>query len=237
MHARRRLASPRIVRPRPTLRVLAILLVLAAIGAAFAAGVIFSRVQSSAVYARLSAISKERDALAAEVSDFKQRSILLERTQQVDREANRGAQEQLKESQDKRLGLEKEVSLLRRLIREGGGGVLQVQDFKLTPTNEPRLFSYSFTVSQLIQDFSESAGTIDIQVAGKQDGKEVTLSLAALKGSKPTSHKMKFQHFQNFDGQIKLPKGLDPVNLVVEVTPTTSKLIPVAETFPWSTGE
>lgn len=236
MLSRRRVASPRIVRPHPARRLVAVFLVLAAIAGAFAGGMVFSRAQSSGVYERLGAVTKERDALVDQVADFKQRIILLERNQQVDSETKRGAQARLEESQDKRLALEKEVSLLRRLIREGGGGVLQVQDFKLTPTGEPRTYSYSFTVSQLVQDFGESAGSVNVKVAGKRKGKDVTLPLTKLKGSKPTTQKMKFQHFQNFDGEIKLPEGLDPENLIVEVTPTTSKLIPIAETFPWSAG-
>jgi hypothetical protein len=235
MKSGHRVVSPRIVRPRPALRVLLILLVLAAIAAAFAGGVLFDREQTRSVYARIEALTKERDTLSEKVTDLTQRSILLQRTQQVDREANRGAQEELKHAQDKQLALEKEISLLRRLIREGGGGIVQIQDFTLTSGDDPRTYKYSFTVSQLVQDFGESEGTVEIEVAGEEKGKEVTLPLEKLNGSKPGSQKMKFRHFQNFDGEIKLPKGFTPENLVVEVKPTTSKLIPAAQTFPWKT--
>jgi hypothetical protein len=233
MSRRLRVVSPRIVRPRPLLRLLAALLLLVALGASFIGGTIFSRRQFQGLEDRLRAAVGQREALAAELAEAKRRSIFLERNQQIDREANRDAQNRLEAAQDKRLALEKEVALLKRLIREGGGGVLQIDDFKLTPAGG-RTYNFSFTLSQLVQDFGESTGTVEIQVIGKQKGKDVTLSLDKLEGSTLTSHTMKFRHFQHFDGEIKLPEGLEPVNLVVEVKPTTKKLIPVAETFPWS---
>lgn len=178
-------------------------------------------------------LEQDKASLRAQLTELSQEKIVLERTLQIDREANRTAQERLKVAQDEHLALEKEVSFLRRLIREGGGGILRIQDFAMAPSDEPDAFDYSFTVSQLIQDFGESAGKVQINVAGKREGQEVSLPLKELAGSKPASHKMRFEHFQNFDGVIRLPGNLEPETLIVEIKPTTKRLIPVTETFPW----
>lgn len=238
----RRVVSPKIVLPSSGVSRLAIvLLVLVAIGAAFVGGALLGREESRRELTRererIEVLTRERDEFAAEIAGLKQEGIVLGRTQQIDREANRSAQEQLKQAQDERLALEKEVSFLRRLISQGGGGILQIKDFRLGKTGEEGEFAYSFTVSQLIQGFGDSAGTVEIKVSGKDGGEEKTLSLAELSGSDPKTHSMRFRHFQNFEGQVSLPLDLEPENLIVEVKPTTKKLIPISETFPWEVDD
>ena len=231
---------PRITRATSLLasRVLLGLLILAvfagSIFGAFFAGIHLERQVSKPLFATLNAVEQERDALSAQVADLKQKSIVLERSQQFDRKVYRTVSEQLQKAQDERLAVEKEASFLRRLIQEGGGGILQAKDFELKATGEPREFSYSFTVSQLIQDFGESAGSVEIKLVGMQDGQAIILPLGKLSGSQPKSHKMKFKHFQSFQGSIMVPDGVELENLVVEIKPKTAKLIPVSETFPWS---
>jgi hypothetical protein len=172
--------------------------------------------------------------LSEAVAELKQQIIVLERSRQIDREANKKVAGQLKEAQGERLAVEKEVSFLRRLIQEGGGGILQPTDFKLERTKESGKFNYSFTIRQLIPDFGESNGTVNLEIAGKRDGKDVTLSLAKLKGSEPTSHKMAFKYFQSFEGFVRVPEDFVPESLVLEIKPTSAKLIPVRVTFPWT---
>jgi hypothetical protein len=238
MGRRRHVVSPRIVPARSGVwRLLLFFLILAAVGAAFAGGFWLGREEVAAVANDVDALQDERDALNERLAELKQEAIVLQRTRQIDLEANRTVQEELKKAQDERLKLEKEVSFFRRLIREGGGGILRVQEFKLTPGGEDGEFGYRFTVTQLIQDFGESAGAVDIKMAGKKGGKEVALALSELKGSEPISHKMKFQHFQNFEGVIVLPGDLEPENLIIEIKPSTRKLLPLTETFPWTTDD
>jgi len=237
MSRRRRVVSPRIVEPQGAgLLFLLTVLVLTAIAGAFSAGVWVTREQAETVALSVKALEQERDDLRKRIAALTEETIVLKRTMEIDREANRTAQASLREAQDERLSLEKEVSFLKRLIQQGGGGILKVQDFKLVSADEPDEFGYSFTVSQLIREFGESAGKVEIRLVGKQDGKEVIRALDKLPGSEPTAHKMRFKHFQNFEGRIKVPKGIEPENLVVDVKPSTKKLIPVTETFAWTVG-
>jgi hypothetical protein len=233
----RRVVSPRIHVPHgPGPGILLTVLLLVAIAGAFNAGLFLAREDEGAAAVRLEALEIDRDGLAERLAALTQEKIVLERTMEIDREANRTTREDLKQAQDERLALEKEVSFFKQLIKQGGGGILKVQDFRLVAGEAPGELGYSFTVSQLIQDFGESAGDVLIRVVGKRGGKEVTLPLDKLPGSEPTAHTMRFQHFQNFEGRIRLPEGLEPENLVVEIKPSTKNLIPVTETFAWSVG-
>jgi hypothetical protein len=214
-----------------------LLLVLGAIVGAFFGGVFLAREEAKITNRAVQALQDEVKALRDQLAAAKQDQIVLERTVQIDRETARTAQENCKQQQSERLELEKEVSFLKRLIREGGGGVLKVQDFELTPGEGERLFAYSFTVSQMIQEFSESAGNVVMTLVGKRDDKEVTLGLGEMPGSEPASHKIRFKHFQKVEGVLKIPEDIIPEAVVIEVKPTTKKLIPVTETYPWDSGE
>jgi hypothetical protein len=231
--------SPRIsgASGRVLLRALLVLISLAlvagAIVGAFFVGVRFERDASKPLAERVQAIGQERDALMARVAELEQQNIVLDRSHQIDHEACRSLSDELKTAQDKRLGAEKEASLLRRLMQENGGGILEVKDLTLKETSEPGEFAYSFTVSQLVQDFGESDGDIRMEIIGKRNGKKTVLPLAKLKGSKPSKHEMKLKHFQNFEGLVRLPHGFEPESLVVEIKPRTDGLVPVSETFPW----
>ena len=231
--------SPRIIRsPNVVLRVFVLLLVLVALGvaagAAYFAGIQAERAAAKPMIDGVRAVERERDALVEQVAELKQESIVLKRSQQIDQEACRSVSEQMKGAQDERLAAEKELSFLRRLIQEGGGGILQPKDFKLKESEKEGDFRYSFTIQQLIQDFGESTGSVDIRIIGERDGKETALSLSNLKGSEPISHRLKLKHFQVIDGMIRIPEDFQPKNLVVDIKPKSAKLTSVSETFPWS---
>lgn len=238
MSHRRRFVPPRIVQPGGGgWRFVTVVLVIGALGVAFAGGVLLGREEAKAVAAGIQALGSERDAIAEQLAEAKRECAVLERTRQIDIEANRTAQDELRKAQDERLALVKEVSFFRRLIQEGGGGILRVQELNLVEADEPGEFIYSFTVSQLIQDFGESEGSIVLKVAGKRDVKQTTIPLSKLPGSEPTTHKMNFRHFQNFEGRIVLPDEFEPDNLVIEIKPSSKKLLPLTETFAWNVHE
>ena len=185
----------------------------------------------------LQTLQGERDGLAEAIAEANKQGILCERTREIDRERDLVAQAELKAAQDERLALAREVSSLKRMIREGGKGVVAVQDLRLAATEAQREFRYSFTLTQLVEEFGQSKGAIEIKLTGKQGGKDETLSLKQLKGSKPSKLTMDFEHFQNLEGRLVLPQGFEPHTLVVEVDPKGEKLVGSVETFPWRPGD
>jgi len=185
----------------------------------------------------LQKLQGERDSLAEVLAEANKQGILCERTREIDRERDLVAQAELKAAQDERLALAREVSSLKRVIREGGKGVVAVQDLRLASTEAKREFSYSFTLTQLVEEFGPSKGGIEIKLTGKQGSKDETLALKQLKGSKPSKLTMDFEHFQNLEGRLVLPQGFEPHTLVVEVNPKGEKLVGSVETFPWRPGD
>lgn len=179
-------------------------------------------------------------ALTEEIKDLVDRNANLEReisalklNRQIDLDALRVAQEDHKQLQEANLQLEKDLSALKRLVRKGRGGYLKIQNFSLNQGESPNSISYNFTITQMIKEFSESAGDVIIKISGIKDDKHVTFKLDELSGSNPLSHKMRFKHFQNVNGSLRLPEGMVPEALEVEIIPSTKSLMPLIEKFNW----
>lgn len=207
---------------------------LAVIGTAFVFGYQLAYYDADNALIEVQQLKADRRDLREALMTAEERIAGLERAQSIDREAKRLAQAQLEELQHERHEYAKQVSALERLIREGGGGVVQVQDFALWETDQPREFGYRFTVAQLIPEFGQTSGRVKLRVEGKtREGDSMTLSAAELDGSEPAVHPMEFEFFQNFTGLIRLPEGLTPLTLTVEIEPRVKNLISSARTYAW----
>jgi hypothetical protein len=177
----------------------------------------------------LNALEDERDAL-------RQQLAALERASQIDQEASRLAQLELKKYQEENQELEKDVEFLRNLVEHDAEGALRIKEFKLAAGEEERTYNYRFTVSQAKPEFGVSKGRILVSVEGSLDGTAKTTALDNATDVKTDVHVMKFRHFQNIQGSILLPKGFSPDNMVVEVKPDSKKLSPLRESFDWVEG-
>lgn len=172
-------------------------------------------------------------SLQADLAEFKQEGAVLERSRQIERETNRSLQAQLKEAQDERLALIKESSYLKRLVQEGGKGAVRVHDLRLTPAGSARAFRYSFTVTQLISDFGESRGAVQLHLKGVENAKETTLSLEDLPEAAPKHLSLRFEYFQNLSGEFVLPDGFEPRLVTLTIDPEGDLLAGTSEAFPW----
>jgi len=185
----------------------------------------------------LQALRQERDLLAGELAGLKQDRVACELAQRTEQDRDRSVQERLKEAQDERLALAKEISALKRVIRLGGRGVAAVHELTLTDGDGQREYRYQFTVRQLIEDAGETKGSVDIRLSGRQNGTAKTLALEQLKGSKPRRLDLRLERSQTFDGRLVLPAGFEPQAMTVEIKPQGDTCIASAETFPWRSGD
>lgn len=178
----------------------------------------------------IAALMRERDGLRQELT-------ALESSSQIDREASRLAQMELKKFQEERQELEKDLEFLRNLVEAEGKGALRIKEFKLAATDKEGEYNYLFTVTQMKEDFGTSKGQVDIRVGGTLEGTAKSLTLAELTDKKTENHKIRFRHFQNIQGQLQLPEGFVPDSLIIEVVPETKGLPPLRESFDWVVGE
>jgi len=210
---------------------------LVVIGAAFGGGYTVARYDAGMALTRIQVLQNEVASLSEDLAATKAAHVRLERAHLMDREAKRVAQEQLAELQGERLRLAKRVAYFQRLLSADGAGVVEVKEAVISPGEKPGSYHYRLTLSQLIPEIGRSAGTVTLKVAMEQDGKRVVRSLDDLPGSSPARQRMDFEHFQTFDGDIVLPADAEPQHLIVDVNPSTSRLVQSSDAFIWPSAD
>lgn len=191
--------------------------------AGFHSGVASDRVHQ--LQAQLRTLQRERENLLLTSANH-------ERASQIDRDATRRVQQDIKSLQDERAELRREVAVLKELIANNDGPI-QVRDFRLRAGDTARQFQYAFTVSNAHRDLGELNGQIRIAVRGEAGGVARYFRLSDLTGGELSAHRMRFKHFQDVQGTLMLPKNFAPRAIIVEIVPQEKAIKNTQRTFDW----
>jgi len=167
-------------------------------------------------------------------SSAEEKLAVLERSSQIDREAMRIVKEELKNYQEERSQLEEELTFLRSMVsakddREG----VQIQRFSLKRGSDEREFQYRFTVTQAMKNGETASGWIFLAVDGLNENEPIWLPLRELTKDNTERIKMRFNHFQDIEGVIRLPDNFKPLKVIVEVKPSSKNMPEVKQRFDW----
>ena len=174
-------------------------------------------------------------ALQAErIGELEQQVATLSRSDQISRDANRDLQGTLAERDEEIAGLRADVAFYERFVgstakRHG----LTVHQLKLQP-QAPATGAWHFTAT-LTQNLNRGAvnrGTLTLAVEGTRNGKLQQLDWAELRqGSTAPGVDYSFKYFQEVEGDILLPEGLQPIRVVVRLDPARGA--GVEQSFNW----
>jgi hypothetical protein len=176
----------------------------------------------------------QREALREELAAALRERVISERSHQIDRETTRALTDQLKEAQDARLDLNRELAYLKRLVQEGHRGAIRVQDLRIVSEGTPKLFRYAFTLTQVVPGFAESTGHIRFEIEGRNPSGVVTLSLEDLPSAEPRTLPIALEYLQSLSGSFALPDDFEPSGVLIGIEPSDDRLIPTSESFPWA---
>lgn len=154
------------------------------------------------------------------------------RAGQIDRDAVRRAQVELRELQAQQSTLQQELTLLRGLLSRGEGP-LQVRDFQLVSQSQGGRYRYSFTVAQVLKGIGTTEGSVRLLLTGKTKGERRLVKMKELTGGERDIHKMEFTHYQDFVGEFSLPDDFKPETLTVDMRPSNKKLRRESRVFQW----
>jgi len=205
-------------------------------------GVFFNSMTAESTVSRLeqqvAAFQWQIKNLKLERIKLREEIAVLTRANQIDREAARAVSEQMRLAQDEQLKMEEELVFLHGIISNKiDKKRLRIRDFTLQSLEEPSVFKYAFTVSQVFNSKSGVKGELFITVTGEQEDQKRSLKLAALTKEKSKSLKVDFKHFQKFEGLLRLPDGFVASSMIIDIKPSKKKLPRLKETFKWSLGE
>ncbi len=185
---------------------------------------------------------EERAALREQLADSEQqnrtlreRSAVLERANQVDKQAYGEVENSLKQLQDELLELKEEVAFYRGIVSpaETASG-LNVADFRVTGIGADREYRFKLVLTQVKTNDRLVKGYARVAFEGVMDGAQVEVGMKELSGGALNTLKLRFKYFQNIEGEVVLPEGFVPSRVLVEVVPSGKGWTRLKKTFDWS---
>jgi len=181
---------------------------------------------------KIEQLEKHIGLLTNEKLTLRDEVALIGRSGQVDKQAYQQVTDDLKSLQQEILELREEVSFYRGIVSptESSTGI-RIERFIVEEVNDSNVFHYEFVLTQVLKNDQTVTGKVKLVFTGVKDNSSVSYNLTDLSAAKSRFLNFKFRYFQKFDGDIILPKGFSPRQVLVEVDPKRRKKI--SNTFPW----
>lgn len=166
----------------------------------------------------------ERDQIRDKNTQLQQQNIelreqiaILERASQIDKKAYLDVDEYLLALQSENFSLKEEVAFYRGILSSPRSNGLGIQSFQVKQGGHGALYRYTLVLTQDMKSDKVVSGTVDLSIAGEQDGLTKQLSLEDLLGEDNRVIEFQFKHFQKIEGTFSLPRGFSPRGVSVQV--------------------
>jgi hypothetical protein len=173
-------------------------------------------------------------SLRKQLSELEERYAVLERSAQIDREAQLEVQKVIQELQEQLHQRHAELEFYRGVLaatKEARG--LRIQGFRVERIDDEGRYLYSLVLTRIDKDDRVAEGRTRVWIegsAGKQNGKLPITDLGPEQQAQPS---FKFKHFQRFEGEFILPADFAPTKVRVRVELEKPKVNSVERVFDW----
>jgi len=172
-------------------------------------------------------------AQGARIATLEQQATTLARSDQVSREANRDLQGTLAERDEEIAGLRADVAFYERFV----GSTAQRHGLavhQLHMEGQPGgAWHFVATLTQNVNRGAVNDGRLTLALEGSRGGRMEKLPWEALRqqpGAPGIDYS--FKYFQQVQGDVMVPAGLQPVRVVVRLEPAQGD--PVEQSFTWA---
>jgi cell division protein FtsB len=223
--------------PRRTLAVRTIFVL--AIFAAFWGLYEFGRGRSGYDWAKA---NNQIRALRDQISELDSRidKLMIENAQlasdkAIDSTANLQVSDKLRQLNEEMFELKEELVFYRSLLSpaemEPG---LQILGIQMSKDGNGNTYNYKIVLTQRHSRDQFATGEISMQLNGVDAGKKMRLDLQQLISEGDHSLAFKFKNFQSLEGQLKLPDGFEPKDVLVSILPATRGIKQIERTYEWN---
>lgn len=172
-------------------------------------------------------------AQAARIAALQQQATTLARSDQVSREANRDLQGTLAERDEEIAGLRADVAFYERFV----GSTAQRHGLavhQLHMEGQPGgAWHFVATLTQNVNRGAVNDGRLTLALEGSRGGRMEKLQWQALRQQADAPGiDYSFKYFQQVQGDVMVPAGLQPVRVVVRLAPAHGE--PVEQSFTWA---
>jgi hypothetical protein len=172
-------------------------------------------------------------AQQARIDALEQRAATLARSDQISRDANRDLQGTLAERDEEIAGLRADIAFYQRFV----GSTAQRRGLNVHALHVQRqagpAWHFTATLTQNLNRGAVNRGRLTLSVEGSRNGRMQRLDWSQLR-QQPSAPGVdySFKYFQQAEGDILLPPGLQPVRVLVHLQPEGGAA--VEQSFTWT---
>jgi len=169
----------------------------------------------------------------ARIAELEQRVATLARSDQISRDANRDLQGTLAERDEEIAGLRSDVAFYERFV----GSTAQRRGLNVHELHMQRqsgqAWHFTATLTQNLNRGAVNRGGLTLSVEASRDGRMQKLAWPQLRQQPaPPALEYSFKYFQQLEGDVLLPPGMQPVRVVVRLQPESGAV--VEQSFTWA---
>ncbi len=190
-------------------------------------------------------IVQERDDLAQKLKQsvsltetYRQEVAALKLADEIDLQADVGVQQTILELQTQLARVQEEVQFYKGVMLpkvEDKG--LRIERLRVENSGEPNRFKYNLLLTQVVNKYDYVQGDVEINLVGDEDNLGSNLPFGDISTQDQDRIRFRFRYFQNIDGELMLPDGFTPKEVMVVAQSTGRSSQRQERRFTWQVGE
>jgi hypothetical protein len=179
-------------------------------------------------------ISKQLGEARALISEMRQEIADLTVGGEIDNKANEEVRQTIENLQNLLAEQNEEISFYKGVMLPNVANTgLRIERLDVS-SNVPGRVRYSLLLTQVVDKLDYVQGGVRISLLGQNDGQEETIQLSESDRDKAESIKFRFRYFQNIVGEMQLPEGFVPREVMVVAQSSGLNAQRLEKTFDWS---
>lgn len=149
-------------------------------------------------------------------SSMRQEIAALKLGGEVDSRANEEVRQSVESLQDQVAQLNEEIRFYKGvMVPNAKDKGLRIERLAMESTSEPNKYKYSLLLTQVVDKHDYVQGGVKIALLGRENGSEAELQLSDLINEDQDTIGFRFRYFQNIDGELVVPNGFEPREVMV----------------------
>ena len=169
-----------------------------------------------------------------EVAELRESNAVLKKSADIDKKAYSDVDATLKNLQAEILELKEQVAFYRGIVSptQNAAG-LNITSFRLNKLADDSSFHFKLVLTQVKQNNRMIRGKANIMINGLLNGESKKLDIAQLMGKSKRDLNLRFKYFQTIEGDVVLPEGFVPSQVLVDLKPVGRGQSEISQTYNW----
>ena len=186
-------------------------------------------------------VVKEKDLIKAQLSEatksvdrMRQEIAGLKLGGEVDSRATEEVRQTVETLQDEIAQLNEEIKFYKGvMVPNAEDKGLRIERLSIEDTPDPNTFRYSLLLTQIVDKHDYVQGGVEIALVGSEGDFDLQLSLSDMSQAEKDIIGFRFRYFQNINGELNVPIGFEPRELVIVARSTGRNSQRLEKKFGW----